>query len=77
MKSPGERKSDILELIDEYLDKQTLLDVMWHYFSLMELEDLLDYLVRYEYIPEEAAYPDEEDIEILSLFRMYGGDAGW
>ena len=59
MISPGERKSDILDLIREYLTYEQFLDNLWRYMSLSELEDLLDYLVRYDLIPYDRAYPEE------------------
>ena len=58
MKSPGERKAEILDLIKEYLTYDQFLGELWCYMSLSELEDLLDHLVRYEFIPLEEAYPE-------------------
>jgi len=58
---PGEKKSRLLEVIREYLTYDQFLDELWRYMSLSELEDLVDHLVRYEIIPYDAVYPDEED----------------
>lgn len=60
MKSPGERKSDILDLIREYLTYDQFLDELWRYMSLTELEDLFDHLVRYGFIPSEVACNEDE-----------------
>ena len=59
--SPGERKSEILELIQRNLTYDAFMDVLWRYMDLSELEYLLDYLVRYEYIDYCNAYPDDVD----------------
>lgn len=59
--NPGERKSEILELIQRNLTYDAFMDVLWRYMNLSELEDLLDYLVRYGYIGYCDAYPDDDE----------------
>lgn len=61
MIDPGERKSEILELIKEHLTYEQFLDELWRYMDLNELEDLLKHLVRYGFIPYDEAYSEEED----------------